>query len=101
MLLWLFRHRDRDWSAAEINAQLRSQESSIAKWLRLLVALHLAREVEGRYQFFPATVELDESTALLSVNYQIRSVRVIELIYAKPNANLRSFAQAFEFKRRP
>ena len=101
VLLWLFRCRDRDWSASEINAQLRSQESSIAKWLRLLVALHLAREVDGRYQFFPATAELDENTALLSLNYRMRSVRIIQLIYAKPNANLTSFAKAFEFKRRP
>ena len=51
VLLLLFEQRERDWSAAEINEQLRSQESSIAKWLEALVASGLVVADGERHRF--------------------------------------------------
>ena len=101
ILLLLHEGKDRDWSPAEINARLRSQESSIAQWLRTLVSMSLAAETGGRYRFAPASEELARDTAAVSEAYRERRIKVIELIFSRPSESLLSFVRAFELRKRP
>jgi hypothetical protein len=101
VLLLLHEGKDRDWSPAEINDRLRSQESSIGKWLEALVSLGLAERASGRYRFAPASEELRRETAAIADAYRERRIKVIELIFSKPSENLLDFIRAFELRKRP
>jgi hypothetical protein len=102
ILLLLQEGKERDWSPAEINARLRSQEVSIRKWLDALAALQLARRtVGGRYQFAPATDRLARDAMALADAYRERRIKVIELIFSKPTEKLLEFVRAFELRKRP
>ena len=101
VLLLLFEQRDRDWTAAEINAQLRSQESSIAKWLRALVAAGLAVAAGDRHRFAARDAHNGELVRALAAAYRLRRTKVIEFIFSQPNENLRSFVRAFDLRTKP
>ena len=101
VLLLLHEFPERDWSVAEINERLRSQEASIAKWLATLVAAQLIRSSEGRYRFSPPSDELRQQMAAMADAYRTRRTKVIEFIFSKPNESLLSFAEAFDLRKRP
>lgn len=101
VLLLLHGEPARDWSATEINAQLRSQESSIAKWLAVLESMRLVRQAAARYRYSPDSPEVEQHVAALVAAYRERRIRVIEYIFSKSNENLLSFARAFDLRRRP
>lgn len=101
VLLVLHAEQNRAWSAAEINERLRSQEPSIAKWLEALVALKLVSLVEGRHRYAPGSEELAARVASLANAYRERRIKVIELIFSKPNETLLSFARAFQLRKQP
>lgn len=100
-MLLLQENESHAWTAGEINARLRSQEASIAKWLETLVALRLARCTHGSYRFAPETDELARNVQALAAAYRERRIKVIEFIFAKPNENLLNFVRAFELRQRP
>ena len=101
ILLLLQSRTERPWTAREINLQLRSQLASVEKWLAMLVVLGLAAQAEAGYGFAPATKELEESTLALAEAYRTRKVRVISLIFSKPNENLHNFVRAFDLRKNP
>jgi hypothetical protein len=101
VLLVLQEKKDRDWSAVEINGRLRSQESSIVKWLEALVSFGLVARTGDRYCFAPASEALARDTATLADAYRERRIKVIELIFSKPDENLLSFIRAFDLRKRP
>jgi len=101
VLLRLYDQRNRRWSAAELNRDLRSQEASVARWLGVLVALRLVGGNDEGFQFQPDPPELEAQIAALSAIYRERPIRVIEAIFSKPNLQLLSFAQAFDLRKRP
>jgi hypothetical protein len=101
ILLILQEQRDREWTAREINERLRSQEVSIKKWLDALVSSRLAVRTETGFRFAPSTEELARHVAALVVAYRERRIKVIELIFAKPNENLLNFVRAFDFRNPP
>jgi hypothetical protein len=101
VLLLLFEQRERDWTAAEINAQLRSQESSIAKWLRALVGSGLAVAVGPRHRFAARDAQIAELVRALAEAYRTRRTKVIEFIFSQPNENLLSFVRAFDLRTKP
>lgn len=98
VLLLLHEAHDRSWTATEINDRLRSQESSIAKWLEALVGLGLARQGGSRYRFAPASEELAREASALAEAYRERRIKVIELIFSKPNESLLDFVRAFHLR---
>jgi hypothetical protein len=100
LLLALYRQRDRDWSVTELNAQLRSQSSSVERWLRVLQSFGLLSEAEGRFRF-QAPESLTAHVAAVEAAYRERWTKVIEFIYFKPNEKLLSFTRAFDFRKRP
>ena len=101
ILLMLQDEKARDWSPAEINAQLRSQEASILKWLNSLVRLRLIRESGGRYRFEPESETLARQTAAVAQAYRDLRIKVIEFIFSKPDDDLLSFIRAFDLRKRP
>lgn len=101
ILLRLYEQRNQRWSAAELNRDLRSQEASVARWLGVLVSLRLAAHTDGGFQFQPDPPEQEAQVAALAAIYRERPIRVIEAIFAKPNSQLLSFAQAFDLRKRP
>lgn len=98
ILLLLHEHKDREWTAAEINVVLRSQEASIAKWLAALAMLGLAVTADARYRFAPKTEELAREVSALAEAYCMRRIKVIEFIFSRPNESLLSFVRAFDFR---
>lgn len=101
VLLLLYEARDRDWSAPEINARLRSQTSSIAKWLESLESQGLATRADGRYRYSAASEELQHGLGAAVSAYREQRIKVIELIFSKPNETLLSFIRAFDLRKRP
>lgn len=99
VLLLLHENGQREWTAAEINALLRSQEPSIAKWLATLTALGLVASADGRYRFAPVSEKLADDVDALATAYRERRIKVIEFIFSKPSENLLNFVRAFELRR--
>jgi hypothetical protein len=101
ILLLLHEHKERDWTVRDINERLRSQEASINKWLEVLISMKLVTAAENRFRFSGATPETIRQTTALADAYHERRIKVIEVIFSKPNQTLRSFVQAFELRKRP
>ena len=97
----LHERKERLWSAHEINVRLRSQKASIEKWLETLVALGLAERLPHGYRYCPASDKLAQDTSALVDAYRERRIKVIELIFSKPNENLLNFIRAFDLRNRP
>lgn len=101
ILLRLYEQRDRRWTAAELNRDLRSNEASVIRWLGVLSSLRLVAAMAEGYQFCPDSPQTESQIAALAAIYRERPIRVIEAIFSKPNYQLLSFAQAFDFRTRP
>ncbi|MEO6002074.1 MAG: hypothetical protein ABIZ04_25100 [Opitutus sp.] len=101
ILLLLFAERERDWSAAEVNSQIRSQESSVSKWLTVLASIGLVARVAetDRYKFAASSAGIEQQTAALAQLYKDFRVRIIELIYSRPGSQLRDFSNAFNLRK--
>jgi DNA-binding IclR family transcriptional regulator len=99
VLLLLTETEDRAWTARELNERLRSQEASIAKWLAALQAQKMVTVTDQRFRFAPADVTLRRQVAALAEAYRSRRIKVIELIFSKPNETLRSFVDAFDLRK--
>ena len=54
---------------------------------------------EPRYRYEPKSKELESAVDEVSKLYQQRRVTIINLIYSKPVDHVRSFADAFKFKK--
>ncbi len=103
VLLLLHDHRDRDWSAGDVAAELRTNQQSTATRLADLTARGLVAEgsARDRYRFAPRTDDLAAAVDGLAREYAVRRVSVITSIFAKPLDRIRSFADAFRFRRDP
>lgn len=101
ILLLLHADPTREWTAREITLHLRSEETSVHKWLGMLVSLGLAAQSGTTYRFAPATDELANKTGAVAEAYRERRIKVIELIFSKPNENLLNFVRAFDLRKRP
>jgi predicted transcriptional regulator len=102
LLLVFQAERERQWSVAELNTRIRSQEASVANRMAALVDRGLVARVEGaveRYRFAPATPLLEQQVAALAADYGEWRIRIVELIYSKPTDQLRKFAGAFNLKK--
>jgi hypothetical protein len=101
VLLLLYHERARPWTITEINDRLRSQESSIAKWLEVLTKSDFVRSVDGHYQLVTPNETVRQQIAGLAEAYRTRRTKVIEFIFSKPNETLLSFVRAFDLRKRP
>lgn len=91
----------RDWTAAEINQELRSQEASIEKWLALIVSVGLAVRAGDRVRFAPASPGLAQGVAETAAAYRERPTKIIAAIFSERNEGLHDFVRAFDLRKRP
>lgn len=104
LLLLLHRGSDRAWTANEIATELRIEPAWTASQLERLSARQLIRLVHAAsasYRYVPATPELAGTIDRLARVYADRRVSLTALIYSKPVDTLRSFAEAFRFRKDP
>lgn len=102
ILLLLRRSADRAWDAAAVAEELRTSESSAAKRLGDLAMGGLIEEVgdgERSFRYAPASPWKRRAVDRLAELYAEAPFRVIDMIFAKPIANLRVYADAFRYRK--
>lgn len=102
ILLLLRAHPERGWSPAELSRELYIAEESAARRIRDFHASGLLAQEAGRpiYRYAPHDAHVSRVVESLAAVYQERRVRVINLIFSKPVDHIRSFADAFKFRKK-
>lgn len=99
LLLLIFRDASALWSADDLARELRIDPAWTAAELSQLAARGLIeRTSEGEWHA-TATPEIAASVTRVAQAYADRRVSVVALIYAKPSDALRTFADAFRFRK--
>jgi len=104
VLLNLLRQPGRPWSAAEATREQPRDaivsEDDARKWLELFAARGVvAQTPDGRFRYAPASADVDALVRILERAYNERPVTLIQMIYALRDAKIRSFADAFKFRK--
>lgn len=96
----LFNNRDREFSAENVSRELRSNNHSASNQLLQLKQKGLLASLDDKaFKYWPATPELDEKVKHLASIYEQMPVAVVTCIYEKPKDTLKSFSDAFKFKK--
>lgn len=102
VLLLLRNDSKREWSVDSVSSEIRSNPISVAKRLGNLCVRQLISKKESSpslYYYNPGTDILDQSVKGLADAYARHHTRVIELIFSKQTNTLRSFSDAFKFRK--
>ena len=102
VLLLLRNGGSKAWSREEIGSALYTSPEMMAGPLAGLCACGLLTATpspEELYRFQPATPALELAVARLNDLYAQRRVAVIGLIYSQPTDRVRTFADAFKFRK--
>jgi hypothetical protein len=104
LLLLLQASAGRAWTAAEVAQQLRIELSWAAGQLGELASRGLAApgdapDSSDAFRYAPTPPSLDATVVQLARDYAERRVTVITLIFSKPVDKLRTFADAFRFRK--
>lgn len=102
LLLLLYRDPRRLWTAEELVREMRASTSVVDESVRILTAAAVVEIDEaGAIRYAPPSGELAElATALVDLHRQ-KPVTVLRTIFTAPNEKIRSFADAFLFRRKP
>jgi hypothetical protein len=102
VLLHLFKHSEREWSAEEVGGVHRTSplaaEARLADLYGRGLLLRRVERGETLYRF-AAQPELKVVIERLAQFYSSHHVRIIELIYSRPAEAIRSFAEAFRIRK--
>jgi predicted transcriptional regulator len=99
-ILLLLAAHDRNWSVAEIFQRIQSSQASVEQRLQTLVAAGLlSKDANSLYRFTPKDPETQKLVNDLAEAYKTRRVRVIEAIYTRKTDAVRTFADAFKFRK--
>lgn len=93
---------ERWWTVEALNTELRSSPTWLAKILHdLCVRGIVERKTNGEalFRYYRKTADLAAKVDALAQAYLIHRVRVIEAIYSKPSDGVRSFMDAFDFRK--
>lgn len=103
MLLLLHSTRPMGWNMEKVASELRVESRWASMQLEEFAAVGLVQRNQemNTWSFSPSSNDLGEAVSLLAQAYLLHRVRVIELIYARPEAGVTAFAHAFQWKRRP
>jgi DNA-binding IclR family transcriptional regulator len=103
ILLLLEEGAGRSWTPAEVYAVLRSNVTSIQRWMKELHADGFLQqeETEAQYRYAPRTAGLAEGATALKNAYRERPIRVIEAIFSKSTEQMRRFSDAFRLRKDP
>lgn len=101
LLLLLQRQPARSLSAESAARELGLSCEMAAVLLRELCQERLASpEPDNSFRFAPANAATEEVVGRIALLYQERRVTLIQLIYAAPVDRLRSFADAFDLRKK-
>jgi predicted DNA-binding transcriptional regulator len=103
LLLLLYAQPQRTYTAEEVTRELRIDANWVAAQLAQLCQHGILSSTTDTapigYQYRPDKPELDVAVRGLAAAYAQRRVSVINLIVNKPSDKLRSFAEAFRFRK--
>jgi hypothetical protein len=100
LLLFLWRHSSRAWTAAELVREMRASEFVVREGLILLQAAGLVgTDSECAYRYGPALPQLDGFVEQLDALYRERPFSVMQMIFSTPGDKLQTFAEAFKLKK--
>lgn len=102
VLLLLMQNSQQEWSAAQVAQNLYRQPQSVATHLDSLQRAGLLTkgvEKEARYRYAPSSTAVDSTVRALERAYRERKDTVIRLIFSRPPDALRSFSDAFRFRK--
>ena len=103
ILLLLLQHPDRIWNAESVARELRISPLSAGERLEDLTYdgfLARADGSEAGYRYGPQSAALDAAVRGLATAYPTRRVTVINLIFSKPVDKIRTFADAFQLRKK-
>lgn len=101
-LLLLRSQRDREWNAEDVSKALYTTPEMVSEQLAELHARGLLARPEDagtRYQYWPATPELEAQVSRLEELYKDRRVAVITALYSQPLDKVKTFADAFRLRK--
>jgi len=99
LLLLIHSENSRLWTLSEISQALSFPPTMSAELLQSLSAHGFVTEVETCYQYRSIDPESDQLICKLGETYRVRRVAVTNEIYAKPLNRLKSFSDAFRFRK--
>ncbi len=106
VLLLLAGQPGKVWTASELAQQLRIDMAWVDVQLRAMVSVGLATLEDNsaagngaQFRYAPRTPELSATVDELAQAYADRRVTVIGMIFSKPVDKLRSFADAFRWRK--
>ena len=99
-LLLLFHRAPKAWTREALVRELRATDALIAHNLSLLQSAGLIGATEAdHYVYQPRSPEVAERVAALAELYAHKPITVLRTIFTSPNDKIRSFADAFLFKK--
>jgi hypothetical protein len=98
-LLLLQRNSTRAWSLDEIARELRTSPLGVAGFVREFITNGLVEEEGSLYKYHPANSRLEAAVHMISRDYSIRPVAIVNAIYSTPDDKIQTFADAFKFKK--
>lgn len=87
------------WTRERLSDELRTSPMSAAMRLERLCATGLCEEAEGGIRLRPPDADVERAIRLLATAYRERRVSLITLIYTRPPAGVRAFADAFRLRK--
>jgi hypothetical protein len=99
VLLLLHSTPTRAWTANEVSNEMRSSPRSAEGTLNTLQSRGLLAKEGETFRFRPRSTDLEEKTARLAECYRLRRIAVLTAIFSGPNEAVRSFAEAFRFRK--
>ncbi|MGE5526097.1 MAG: hypothetical protein ACM3SS_20465 [Rhodospirillaceae bacterium] len=103
LLLLLARNAERLWTAGELAQSLRPNivsESLVRDYLNGFTGCRVVeKRADGRYAYLPPPPDTATVIAALEKAYNERPVSLVRLIYALKDKKIRSFADAFKFRK--
>lgn len=102
VLLLIRANPKKEWSPQEVGAEMRSNTAAAEKQLAQLHGyglLSIADTPDLKYVYDPRTPLLRGIAEELALAYDSRRVAIINLIYGKPLENIKSFSDAFRFRK--
>ena len=102
VLLLLYNHSEKDWSAEDVNQELRLSSIGAAQLLVQLCSQGLISRSGVDpilYKYNPKNNDLDSTVRDLFKVYETHKQTIISFIYSKPSSNVQLFADAFKLKK--
>ena len=100
ILLFLHANPETVSSSEEVFRHVQSSQGSVSQKLEHLCITGLAvRHPDGRFQYKPRTEDLAVQVTALQNNYRLRRIKVIEAIFSQKSSDLRTFSDAFRFRK--